>query len=463
MKKTFFYVSILIFSCGALVLHGCKSDDDNEYVPLNITANADSGEVFQNAVLEIAVLQNDTNVPEEGELILTTPLKGSVILNTNGTPTEILDDFVIYTPNETATGEDTFQYTVCDASGQSCATGTVTINVLPISPVNFDPALVPYPKLSDYNFFEGDLANQEPVYGVLPYEPISTLFTDYAHKKRFVWMPNGVKASYNGDGNILAFPNSTVLIKTFYYDNVLPSNTTKIIETRLLIKKQDEWIYADYIWDEEQQEALLNTTGFGFNIDIEWLQNGETKSTIYRIPSIEECFLCHKRNYKEKLPIGPKPQNLNSNYPYTEGTKNQLQKWIEMGYLESVPSTINTVVNWEDISNPLDLRVRSYLDINCAHCHTDGGHCGEVALRLAFNESANFENLGLCAVPQTPIVGLDNTTIMVPGDAENSIIYYRVNSTEEEFRMPLSGRTLVHEEFTQIFKEFINSLTNTCD
>ncbi|MCB0457867.1 MAG: hypothetical protein KDC91_08995, partial [Flavobacteriaceae bacterium] len=322
---------------------------------------------------------------------------------------------------------------------------------------------VPYPTLSEYNFFEGDLANHEPVYGVLPYEPISTLFTDYAHKKRFVWMPYGVKASYNGDGNILEFPNSTVLIKTFYYDNVLPSNTTKIIETRLLIKKQDEWIYADYIWDEEQQEALLNKTGFGFNVDIEWLQNGETKSTIYRIPSIEECFLCHKRNYKEKLPIGPKPQNLNSNYTYPEGIKNQLQKWIEMGYLDSVPSTITTVVDWEDTSNPLDLRVRSYLDINCAHCHVEGGHCAARDIRLAFNESSDLENLGVCVTPESPIVGLDNTTIMVPGDAENSIFYYRVNTTEEELRMPMAGRTLIHEEFAEILKEYINSLTITCD
>jgi len=109
------------------------------------------------------------------------------------------------------------------------------------APVQFDFSQVPLPKLSDYHFFVGPLKNQSPAYKVLPYEPASSLFSDYAHKKRFVWMPKNTKASYNGDDNVLEFPVGAVLIKTFYYDNVLPANTTKIIETRLLIRKNDGW------------------------------------------------------------------------------------------------------------------------------------------------------------------------------------------------------------------------------
>ncbi|MEZ4816776.1 MAG: Ig-like domain-containing protein [Flavobacteriaceae bacterium] len=463
MKKTFFYVSILFFSISVVFFHGCKSsDDDSGYVPINIVANADSGEVFQNAVLEIAVLQNDTNVPVEGEIILTNPLKGTVVLNTNGTPTEILDDFVIYTPEETATGEDTFEYTVCDASGQSCATGTVTINVLPFTPVNFDIASVPYPTLSEYNFFEGDLANHEPVYGVLPYDLITPLFTDYAHKKRFVWMPYGVKAQYDGDGNILNFPTGAILIKTFYYENVLPGNTTQIIETRLLIKKAEGWIFADYIWNEEQNEAFLDTTGDGGFKEIEWVENGETKFVNYRIPSQSQCFTCHK-NYKAESPIGPKPQNLNRNYTYPEGAKNQLDKWIEMGYLESVPSTIATVVNWQDVSNSLALRVRSYLDINCSNCHSESGHCDYRPLRFAFSETEDPVNLGICVTPDTPIPGYEGSKVIIPGDAENSILFFRFNTNNEEYRMPLLGRTIQHQEALALIEEWINTLTETCD
>jgi uncharacterized repeat protein (TIGR03806 family) len=445
------------------ILNGCKSDDDSsEYIPLDITANADAAEVFQNASLEIAVLENDTNIPEEGEIILTNPFKGSVTLNTNGTPTTVIDDFVEYVPNGTSVGEDTFEYTVCDASGQSCATGIVTINILPYSPVNYDSSAVPYPTLSEYNFFEGDLANQEPVYGVLPYELISPLFTDYAHKKRFVWMPYGVKAQYESDATILNFPTGSILIKTFYYENVLPNNTTKIIETRLLIKQPEGWIFADYIWNEDQTEALLDETGNGGFQEVEWVENGETKIVNYRIPSQSQCFTCHKF-YKTSTPIGPKPQNLNSNYNYAEGEANQLDKWVAMGYLDAAPSNVTTVVDWTDTSASIDMRVRSYLDINCANCHGDSGHCDYRPLRFAFNKTEDPANLGICIDPDTPIPGYEDSKVIMPGDADNSILFFRFITNNEEYRMPLLGRTIQHEEAIVLIEEWINTLTETCD
>jgi hypothetical protein len=63
------------------------------------------------------------------------------------------------------------------------------------SEIDFDN--LPYKKLSEYGFFKGDLANLEGNEGVLLYEPASALFTDYAHKSRFVWMPKGSKANFD--------------------------------------------------------------------------------------------------------------------------------------------------------------------------------------------------------------------------------------------------------------------------
>lgn len=54
-------------------------------------------------------------------------------------------------------------------------------------------------------------------------------------------MPNDTKATFNGDENALNLPVGAVLIKTFYYDNVqnvTPAGSTRIVETRLMIKKQ---------------------------------------------------------------------------------------------------------------------------------------------------------------------------------------------------------------------------------
>src|SRR5262245_27073689 len=67
------------------------------------------------------------------------------------------------------------------------------------SPVNFDPALVPYDSLSTYSFFAGAMADLQPAAGLLPYAPITPLFSDGAHKSRFVWMPEGASAHYVSD------------------------------------------------------------------------------------------------------------------------------------------------------------------------------------------------------------------------------------------------------------------------
>jgi uncharacterized repeat protein (TIGR03806 family) len=329
------------------------------------------------------------------------------------------------------------------------------------SPVVLDLTQVPYQNLSDYVFFEDELKEQKPVYGVIPFEPVSSLFTDYALKKRFVWMPKNSKATYTSDGEIFNFPAGAALIKTFYYDNVLPENTTKIIETRVMIKKEDGWIFANYIWNDEQTEAYLDLEGR--YVDLSWNQNGETKATNYRIPSETECHTCHKKDEKA-VPIGTKPQHLNSLYTYSDGSQNQLMKWVEFGYLEgsSLPQDIQTLADWKDTSKPLELRVRSYVDINCAHCHAEGSHCDYRPIRLAFNETESSTNLGVCVTPDEYI----NSTIryiVAPRNHQRSAMYYRLTTNEESLRMPLLGRTLVHEEAVDMIEDWINSLENTCE
>ncbi|MEJ6792189.1 MAG: hypothetical protein QNK89_05505 [Lacinutrix sp.] len=330
---------------------------------------------------------------------------------------------------------------------------------IPVSPVVLNIDAYPFNTLSEYNFFDGDMKVQEPSIGVIPYESISTLFTDYAKKKRFVWMPSDVKATYSGDNKIIEFPVGTILIKTFYYTNVQPDNTTRIIETRLMLRKEDDWHFADYIWNDEQTEATFSLDGSFTTID--FIENGVPKTTNYRIPSDVECFTCHKIQ-SNSVPIGVKPQNLNSNYSYPEGSVNQLEKLVAEGYLEdNIPSTINTVVKWSDETQPIDLRVRSYIDINCAHCHSELKHCDYRPVRFAFDETDNETNLGVCVDPDTSIPGMID--IVTPSIKERSIMYYRMNTTAEEFRMPLLGRSIVHEEAVTLIGEWIDGLTTECN
>ena len=75
----------------------------------------------------------------------------------------------------------------------SCSSDKSDYVPIEVSPVVVNLAEVPYANLSQYQFFEGEIKNQQPSYGVIPYRPASELFTDYALKSRFVWLPNGTK------------------------------------------------------------------------------------------------------------------------------------------------------------------------------------------------------------------------------------------------------------------------------
>ena len=331
----------------------------------------------------------------------------------------------------------------------------------PSSPVSFDLAQVPYDSLSNYGFFQGALADLQPSGGVLPFAPINALFSDYAHKSRFVWMPQGVSATYESDSSALVFPDGAVLIKTFFYDHVQPDDGRRILETRLLFRRNGSWEFADYIWNEEMTEAVYDMGGR--NVPLSFTDDaGTPHDVIYRIPTETECLTCH-RKANAPVPIGAKPQNLNSTFTYADGPMNQLDKWTAQGYLGGgLPSTINTVADWTDTSLPLNDRVRGYVDINCSHCHTDGRYCDYRPMRFSWTQTTDPAMLGVCVPPHQPLLPI-HSHIVKPGNLEKSLLYYRMDSDLDGIRMPLLGRTLIHEEARQLFEDWILSLTEVCE
>ncbi len=453
MKKNyslFLFILLSVFSCGT---------DDN-ITPLNIGTNPDSVTIAQNSQIDVFIFSNDSNIPSSGQLTVSNPTKGNaVIMDSNNSPNNPSDDIIHYSVNPNEIGSDSFQYTICNASG-NCKTETINITITSNSNVVFNLENMPFQTLSEYQLFEGNLKNLEPGFGVIPYTLNSSLFTDYAKKKRFIWMPNNTKAAYISDDVPLNFPVGTILIKNFYYDNVLPNNETRIIETRLMIRKNEGWVFANYVWNTEQAEASLDMDG-SF-VDLEWQDDTEVKSLQYRIPAGPECHTCHKV-MEIARPIGPKPRNLNLIYNYSTGARNQLEKLVDLGYLEnSLPNNIDVLPNYNDTNESLDLRVRSYLDVNCAHCHSEETHCAYRPMRFDFTDTQDNTNIGVCVDPDTDL-GLDLGHIVEPGDARNSVLHFRLSSTEPSYRMPLMGRVTVHTEGVQLIEDWINSLNNDCN
>lgn len=319
---------------------------------------------------------------------------------------------------------------------------------------------LPYPKfLSEYNLFHEPLSEMKPKDGVLLYEINSPLFSDYSFKKRFIYLPAGTSMKYN-DKEVFDFPEGSLIFKFFYYpeDFSEPNADLKIIETRILIKEKSTWVALPYIWNEEQTDAKLQIAGG--NKQVDWISaEGKKKSVLYSIPNMNDCKSCHDFN-GELTPIGPSARQMNKNILVNQLSVNQLEYFHDLGALGELPSIqeIPSLTNWEDDSQNLNLRARAYLEINCAHCHRREGPAKTSALHLLAHEASDAQ----IGIGKTPIAagrgsgGLKYD--IVPGEPENSILYYRMVSTEPGIMMPELGRKLAHEEGLELIRNWIKNL-----
>lgn len=327
------------------------------------------------------------------------------------------------------------------------ATGPVTVNLSG----DF------FPKLSQYNFFKGRMADLDPNDRVLPYDLNTPLFSDYAHKARFVWMPEGTSATYD-DTLSFEFPIGAVLIKNFYYPHDFRDEAKgrRIMETRLLIKREKGWTALPYIWDKGQTEATLEVAGG--REDISWIHDdGAERSVNYVIPNMNQCKGCHESS-KQLVPIGPKAKHLNRQFSYADGPMNQLEKWAAMGYLGGAPASeaAPRLAVWNDATTgTLEDRARAWLDINCAHCHSAHGPANTSGFHLNVEEGDCLAR-GILKTNVAAGRGSGNLLYdILPGKPDSSILVFRMESTDPGIMMPELGRKLVHDEGLALVREWI--------
>ena len=331
--------------------------------------------------------------------------------------------------------------------------------------VKLDLEKPPFEKLSQYRFFKGDLNQLNPNNGVLPYELITPLFSDYAEKARFVWMPEGTAAKIGNIDESFEFPQGAVLIKNFYYyrDVRSPEQGKQLVETRLLINKQSGWDALTYVWDAQQADANLEIAGDMRMVN--WIDHrGEPKSTNFIIPNKNQCKGCHE--YKKVLqPIGPKVRHLNKEFTYQDGPMNQLLKWEQLGYLESINTSttdLPKIASWEDQEALLNDRALAYLEVNCGICHSEHGPASISGLFLT-TLTTELNHLGICKSPVSAGNGSGGHQYdIVPGKPDKSILVYRMESLNPGEMMPELGRTMVHTEGVELIREWIASLEGSC-
>ncbi|MBO9662784.1 SO2930 family diheme c-type cytochrome [Dokdonella sp.] len=358
-------------------------------------------------------------------------------------------------------------------------------------------------KLSDWHLVEAQGGKLAPNADVVPYDLNTPLFSDYAHKFRTVWMPKGTPAKYDAEGPF-DFPVGTVLTKTFYYPRVaneagaskavartydqtpdfaagsagaLDLSKVRLIETRLLVRREQGWEAIPYVWNAAQTDAELARTGDAIALELVDTEAAkgdrdaahpasEREAFTYVVPNENQCAGCHVTNVKAKRiePLGPRARHLNRDYAYADGKANQLAHWSEKGYLSGLPTAdLPRDADWRDTTQPLEARARAYLDVNCSQCHSPTGPANTTALDLR-SAATDLRRLGLCKPPVAAGRGTgDRLLDIVPGKPDESILLYRMLSNEPGVMMPEMGRNTTHREGVDLIGQWIAAMPGNCD
>jgi uncharacterized repeat protein (TIGR03806 family) len=318
----------------------------------------------------------------------------------------------------------------------------------------------PPDQLSAFGLFLGNGSTQEPADGVIPYDVNTPLFSDYALKYRYVRVPSGTKARYR-DPEAIDFPTGTVLVKTFAYarDERDPAKGQRLIETRLLVHRPAGWVGVPYVWNDEQTEAKLKIAGVTrpvHRID----KDGKESTLRYSVPNSNQCIGCHE-NEKVMRPIGPTARGLNRRFDYADGPDNQLAHWTRAGILEGAPDPAKApkMAVWNDpATGSVPQRARAWLEANCAHCHNPAGPARTSGLDLRVVQT-DLAKGGVWKMPIAAGRGSGGRWYdIIPGKPDQSILTYRIESTEPGVMMPELGRKLVDHEGIALVRSWIASM-----
>lgn len=357
------------------------------------------------------------------------------------------------------------------------------------------------PELSQYHLFlDPDDPTVQPNGGT-PYDLNTQLFSDYAVKYRFLYLPDGEAAQYRdgGDGanETFVFPVGTVITKTFSFPDE-SDGTENHVETRLLIKREDgdgtpHWVGLPYIWEDDGDERVARLALGGGETSVSWhytdpdsgrLHAGATDS--YSIPHANQCLSCHANTHRPAgaAPIGPKPRNLNKPYNYGgAGTRNQIAYWRERGMLVGGPPDLDVDPNTQiaaaverlprfDVPGDggetagsdadIESRVRAYLEVNCAHCHNPGGGASNTGLYLDALRPVNA-SYGICKPPTAAGAGSGGRPYDIrPGSSNNSILPYRMGEAGNiQVQMPPIARSVDHDEAKALVEQWINQVVDS--
>ncbi len=335
----------------------------------------------------------------------------------------------------------------------------------------------PFPKkLSDTGLF-ADTAKRIPSDGVLPYLINAPSWRDGAAAEFLLATPNSTGIEFTPSGP-WKLPDGAALVQTLSRDG-------KPIETRVLLKQDNEWSGYSYAWNDAKTDAELLPS------------EGRTTSD-WVFPSRQECSVCHSRQAGFTLTMNSmqlfrndlngQPQvakwesdgrfrfdhtladtaawkaELSKDKPKAEELERRLAR-VTPGAIQRAPvkdgvmlakepAPTRSLVDPYDSGADLDARARSYLHVNCAHCHTRSGG-GNANVQFGFGLAE--KDAALESAPIHSTFGVQEARIVAPGDPSHSIAIMR-SASRGQGQMPPIATLRADPAGTALLVEWIKQL-----
>ena len=322
-------------------------------------------------------------------------------------------------------------------------------------------------KLSETGCFS-QLAALTPAPGVVPYELNAPLWSDGAHKRRFLVLPSGAVVKPGTAGPIAipddpsqswGLPVGTLIIKHF----ALGDAATTPVETRFLRRDASGWSFFTFRWQADGKDADLWLGGGDASYDV--VQTGKIVKKTWSMPSQTQCGQCHRGSSDNDLVLGVQSAQLDRSAVWAKGN-NQIAVFAKAGLLAKPQLLPKDIAEFADL-NALDTQdgsliasaqaARAYLHSNCAHCHRPGGGSPS---DLDLRASVALDKTAACSkVPQAGDLGVTGADIIAPGNAGKSVLYLRLLQTPQSgWQMPSLAVAVPHTAGAKLIGDWIAGL-----
>jgi glucose/arabinose dehydrogenase len=302
-------------------------------------------------------------------------------------------------------------------------------------------------QLSDSGIFT-TLTNLTVADGIVSYDINLPFWSDGAVKSRWFCVPDtSAVIGFEADGN-WSFPTGTFWVKHFEIEltNGVPASRHRL-ETRVLVRSSDGVYGLTYKWDAAGTNAvLLPPEGADEDLIID-SGGGLIRTQTWHYPTRYECRMCHNATAGYALGFGT--AQLNRQVSTDTGETNQIARLSEAGYFSSPVADLSLLRSFGSPTNtayPLLHRARSYLSVNCVHCHQVNSPVGGPGY------------VGWDARITTPVkdARLVDGYVIKPRAPEGSRLLQRFTSSS--VRMPPLASSFVHAGGYDLLVDWVNSM-----